>query len=313
MNDNNNNTCTIVNTVWINKGIFLTILYYILKKYDILLDKIIIIDITRFRLLFRLLFPRLTFKKYEIDNKNNFYFNIRKIIKNQDVIIDYLNSYDSFIPTKKINLVPWFDMNDILISYTYNKKKKLYIDKYLNFIINFNKCRRGNYNNQIYDKFIENNIINRFLLFDTDYTLTKLNKILITYLHHYTDTVNNYIIPNNVIKSKRQIKTDVVVDICKQKIDTCEQKIDTCKQNKKEEKIYEQNKKEEKIYEQNKKEEKIYEQKIDVQNNKEGNINVQNNYSTNKKSDIMGILSSFNNTIKVLDNIVDKQNKIEDN
>jgi hypothetical protein len=66
-------------------------------------------------------------------------------------------------------------MNDILISYIYNEKEKLYLDKYLNFIINFNKCRRGNYNNEIYDKYIENKIFEQYLNFNNKFTINDLN------------------------------------------------------------------------------------------------------------------------------------------
>jgi len=196
MESSYNNNCNIVNTVWIDKGIILTVLYYLIKKYNKLLNKKIIIEITRYRILFKILFPKLNFYSFEKDDKNNFYFNIRKIIKKQDVIIDYINNYDYIIQASKIKLVPWFDMNDILISYIYNEKEKLYLDKYLNFIINFNKCRRGNYNNEIYDKYIENKIFDLFLVNNKNMNLNDLNDIINSYIRDdYTDTVNNYIIP----------------------------------------------------------------------------------------------------------------------
>lgn len=196
MESSYNNNCNIVNTVWIDKGIILTVLYYLIKKYNKLLNKKIIIEITRYRILFKILFPKLNFYSFEKDDKTNFYFNIRKIIKKQDVIIDYINNYDYIIQASKIKLVPWFDMNDILISYIYNEKEKLYLDKYLNFIINFNKCRRGNYNNEIYDKYIENKIFDLFLVNNKNMNLNDLNDIINSYIRDdYTDTVNNYIIP----------------------------------------------------------------------------------------------------------------------
>ena len=191
-----NTNCKLVNTVWIERGIILTILYYLIKKYDLIINKIIIIENTKYRILFKQLFPKLKFEKYEKDNRNNFYFNIRKIIKKQDIIIDYLNNYDDFINTAKIKLVPWFDMNDILVSYIYDSSKKLNIDKYLNFIINFNKCRRGNYNNDIYDKIMENKIFDLYLENNKSMNLNNLNDIINNYIRDdYTDTVNNYIIP----------------------------------------------------------------------------------------------------------------------
>ena len=219
MESSYNNNCNIVNTVWIDKGIILTILYYLIKKYNKLLNKKIIIEITRYRILFKILFPKLNFYSFEKDDKNNFYFNIRKIIKKQDVIIDYINNYDYIIQASKIKLVPWFDMNDILISYIYNEKEKLYLDKYLNFIINFNKCRRGNYNNEIYDKYIENKIFEQYLNFNNKFTTNDLNNIIDKYIYKYTDTVKTYILPvtnknDKVIKEITQ-KIEVIKDIIK--------------------------------------------------------------------------------------------------
>ena len=201
-----NSNCKLVNTVWIEKGIVLTIIYYLIKKYDLIINKIIIIDNIRYISLFKLLFPKLVFEKYIKHNKKNFYFNIRKIIKKQDVIIDYINNYDGYINTDKIKLVPWFDMNDILISYIYNSKKKLYTNKYLNFIINFNKCRRANYNNNIYDKVMENQIYYYYLNNNNNINIEKLNQLINKYIYNYTDTVNNYIIPIEVKNKKNNLK-----------------------------------------------------------------------------------------------------------
>jgi hypothetical protein len=191
-----NTKCKIVNTVWIERGIILTILYYLIKKYNLIINKIIIIENAKYRILFKLLFPKLIFEKYEKDNKKNFYFNIRKIIKKQDIIIDYINNYDDFINTSKIKLVPWFDMNDILVSYIYNSNKKINIDKYLNFIINFNKCRRADYYNNIYDNIMEHKIFNLYLKNNKNININNLNYIINKYIKgNYTNTVNNYVIP----------------------------------------------------------------------------------------------------------------------
>ncbi len=212
------NNCRTVNTIWIDKGIILTIIYYLLKKNNVILNKKIIIDNTRYRILIKTLFPNLKITKYEDDDVNNFYFNIRKIIKKQDIIIDYLSNYDDCIRTKKIKLIPWFDMNDILVSYHYNKKKKLYIDKYLNFIKNFNKCRRGNYNNEIYDKYIENKILDMYLQFNKNITLSELNNIIEKYIYKSTDTVNTYFIPvmDEKIMKKNNEKEILINNLTKQ-------------------------------------------------------------------------------------------------
>ena len=100
----NYNECKIVNVVWIERGILITIIYYILKKYKILLDKILIIDNKRYCKFLKIIFPELKFKTFKKHSSNNFYFNIRKIIKNQDIIIDYLAILPSFfiLPKKTI-------------------------------------------------------------------------------------------------------------------------------------------------------------------------------------------------------------------
>ena len=210
-----NSNCKLVNTVWIEKGIIITILYYLIKNYDLLLNKIIIIDNVRYRILLKSLFPKFIFSEFTKNNKKNFYFNIRKIIKKQDVIIDYINNYENFINTKKIRLVPWFDMNDILISYIYDPKEKLYIDKYINFIINFNKCRRSNYNNSIYDQVMENKVFYDYLINKNininNINLQELNKLIEKFINKYTDTINNYLIPIEVIDKKKKNNRDAKI------------------------------------------------------------------------------------------------------
>lgn len=223
-----NQNCKLVNTVWIEKGIVLTIIYYLIKQYNLIINKIIIIDNIRYITLFKLLFPKLVFEKYKKHNKKNFYFNIRKIIKKQDVIIDYINNYDGCINTDKIKLVPWFDMNDILISYIYNSEKKLYTNKYLNFIINFNKCRRANYNNNIYDKVMENQIYYYYLNNNNSVNIEKLNQFINKFIYNYTDTVNNYIIPIEVNNNKNN-KNNKIIEEIKKKINDTEQIIKNLK------------------------------------------------------------------------------------
>jgi hypothetical protein len=208
-----NNTCKIINTVWIDRGIILTILYYLTKKYDKLKEKIVIINNSKYRRLFRLLFPKLIFKKYKKHDNQNFYINIRTIIRKQDVIIDYINNYIEFINTDKIKLVPWFDMNDILITYIYNYKKKKYIAKYIDHITEFNKCKRANYNNKIYDKFIEDKIFNLYIdNKKNSINLVNLIKIINGYTGiNYTDTVNNYILPIQITPPSIQMTSIPII------------------------------------------------------------------------------------------------------
>lgn len=188
-----NNQCNMINIVWIDRGIILTIIYYILKKYDILLKKTIIINNLRYINFLKILFPKLKFDKFKKHKSTNFYFNIRNIIKYQDIIIDYLDNYDEIINTNKISLIPWFDMNDILISYEYKASNKLNINNLKIFIKNFSNCRRSNYNQQIWDIFIENYILQKYLSFDKNTNISSFLNFFNNFIKsNYTDTVIYY-------------------------------------------------------------------------------------------------------------------------
>jgi len=160
------NNCKIVNIVWIDRGIILSIIYFILKYYDELVDKIIIITEDMYRIYIKSLFPKLKIEDYKKHKSNNFYFNIKKIIRNQDIIIDFVKNYKYSINTSKIYLVPWFNMYDPLIAYRLDKKEKIKIDKYILFINNFSKCSRGNYLNNIWDVYMENKIMMKYNKFN---------------------------------------------------------------------------------------------------------------------------------------------------
>ena len=230
-----NQDCKMINIVWIERGIILTIIYYILKKYNNLIKKDIIIDNTNYCVFFKKLFPKLNFNKFISHKKNNFYFNIRKIIKNQDIIIDYLINYENIIYTEKISLLPWYDMNDVIIVYEYNKHKKLEISKFKIFIKNFSSCRRGNYNNEIWDLYIENIILKKYILFNkqiniqyffnlintfikSNYTNTMIDRPIIYYIEKFssnnkTQPINNSSQPiNNSSQSINNTNTNINLD-----------------------------------------------------------------------------------------------------
>ncbi len=159
--------CFPYNIIWIDRGIILIIIYFILKKYDKLLDKIIIIDNTIYRHFINYLFPELTFKDYTIHTKQNFYFNIRNIIKEQDIIITYIKSINYKLKCKKVKLVPWFDMNDPLIAFETSKnlKEDYNINLFKMHMNNSLLCKRGNYVNGVsWDLFIEYNILKKYAL-----------------------------------------------------------------------------------------------------------------------------------------------------
>jgi hypothetical protein len=188
----NNTNCRIINIVWIERGILFAIFAYILKNYDKLIDKKIIIDNKNYRKFFSVVFSKLKFNKYKQDSIDNFYFNIRRIIKNQDVIIDYTSNYKKYINTNKIKLIPWYDLNDPLILYEYNENKKLKIKKYILFFKNFSSCRRADYNGTIWDSYIENKIMLSYIKKNPNVQFNFLLNFINTFIKsNYINTTNN--------------------------------------------------------------------------------------------------------------------------
>jgi hypothetical protein len=202
--DNNNidsNKCSLMSMVWIDRGIILTLIYQLVRKYKSIVNKKIIINNPEYRSFLSILFPDLVFSKYDQHNKNNFYFNIRQIIKKQDIIIDYLVNYNDNVNTKKVSLIPWYDMNDPIIIYKYSNNN-LPIKKTEDFINKFSQYRRCTYDNQLWDAVIEYQIILRYTYFNQDFTfnyvLNLINRFLKgTYLVRKNDK-KIYIMPNMI-------------------------------------------------------------------------------------------------------------------
>jgi len=191
-----NNQCKMINIVWIERGIILTIIYYIIKKFDDIRNKTVIIDNQRYIDFLKILFPTINFSKFKKHKSRNFYFNIRNIIKKQDIVIDYLDNYDNTIRTNKISLIPWFDMNDILIIYEYDKNNIMNCNKIKKYIKEFSYCKRGNYNNQIWDSYVENYIFKKIGLFYKDIDIN----LFINYFNNFVKS--NY---TNMVIEKPKI------------------------------------------------------------------------------------------------------------
>ena len=150
----------------IDRGVKLLIIYFILKKYNIIKKKNIIIENYNYRLFCKIMFPKLKFIKFDskkINYTTNFYFNINKKLVNKDIFIDYLSNYtNKIIYCDKIYLCPWSNVDNPIIGYKYSKNKHLYYhDKYRD-IVKFNKFFKYTYN--IWDKTIEYNILNKYKL-----------------------------------------------------------------------------------------------------------------------------------------------------
>ena len=92
---NSSQNCKLVNIVWIERGILLCLMYYIIKHYKTIFVKNLIVEPVQYRRFLRLIFPKLIIKKYNEhdNNRDNFYFNIRRLLKKQDVFIDYIRNH----------------------------------------------------------------------------------------------------------------------------------------------------------------------------------------------------------------------------
>lgn len=188
------NTCKLVNVVWIERGILLVMISCVIKKYTELLNKIIIIENDRYREFMKILFTTHKFQKFVQHNSNIFYFNIRKIIKMQDIVIDYANNYDDIVYTKKIDLVPWYDMNDILIYYKVDPTKMLNIKETMVSLKFFSKCPRGNFRGHAWDAYIETSILSAYAKVNgtknASSTLKLINRFLLDEYSSAPQTVN---------------------------------------------------------------------------------------------------------------------------
>ena len=150
-----------INIVWIERGIILMIIEYIIDNYGLFVEKNIIVEDKRYRRILRDIFPRLSFSKYEGHKPNDFYFNIRRIIRNQDIVIDYINNYDKYILGENIELIPYYDINDMIIMYSASNMKSG-AQYHKNLFFNFSMRNRGNYNFGIWDHYREKQILIKF-------------------------------------------------------------------------------------------------------------------------------------------------------
>lgn len=173
----------LINIIWPDRGIKLAIIYNILKYYNKIKNKNIIINNKDYRVFAKIMFPELIIIKFKnnIENKNNFYFNIREIIIKKNIFIDYLYNYtNDNIPTKKLNVIPWFDINDPIIYFRYSKKNFLNFNNECTKIIYFGNINRY-INNKLWDNIIEYNILYKYILYKYYIFKIKLNiKIIYT-------------------------------------------------------------------------------------------------------------------------------------
>jgi hypothetical protein len=221
--------CNTVNIVWIERGIILIIIYNILENYNKLKNKKIYLSNKKLIVFFSYIFSELKFIDTFTNKKNIYIFNIRNSIYNSGVVIDYLSNYSDFIPTNKIWLVPYYDMNDPLIMFEYNMNKKLNVQIYDEYFKQFSNCYRGNYMNKgiIWDILFENYIIKKADKFGIDKLYFLINNFVNS---KYTDTIKTFYYPldhmfiknNKITKNKEEsIK---IIHLMNQKINELKDK-----------------------------------------------------------------------------------------
>jgi hypothetical protein len=110
--------------ILIEKSIILGIIFYIMTNKSNIKNNGVFIEQKGVRKLIQTLFPDIRFLDKKI-KKYNIYIRTRT---NNGICIDYLNNYNMYIESEKVKVLPWCDiLNDPLIMYHVNKKKKIYI------------------------------------------------------------------------------------------------------------------------------------------------------------------------------------------
>lgn len=136
-----------VNMIWEEKGIILGIILFLLKNRENLFDKKIIILNDYVRKIIKELFLDLIIKKrgkgFNINIKNN---------ENSGLIINNLNNLNK-INSKSVRLLPWYDSDNPIVMFKYNKNNDYDLEKFRNKLKKFDKEERW----LIYDRlnFIE--------------------------------------------------------------------------------------------------------------------------------------------------------------
>lgn len=185
--------CKPINIIWIERGIILILIEYITENYKYLRNKNIVLENDKYRYFIERIFSKLMFSIKENPKIDNIYFNIRKIIKNKHVIIDYLKNYNTIIPGIDVKIIPWFDNNDPLIFFIKNSKVNTPVNDIKN-IINKLYCQRGNFYNSYWDLHREKQIFMKMSKLIKNISWIKIYKLLNTYFKktQQTHVINKY-------------------------------------------------------------------------------------------------------------------------
>jgi len=109
-----------------DRGIILGIVYYILKKYDSLKKRNIIITEKRIRKIIKYLFPELSF---HTKRPNSFVINIRNQV-HSDLVINNINNIPA-IHTKRLYYLLWSSRDNPMVMYKHDNKHTKYHEKIL--------------------------------------------------------------------------------------------------------------------------------------------------------------------------------------
>lgn len=167
------NNCINKYTFWEDKAILLGIILFLTKYSSKITYKTIFINNKKIKKILKVLFPKMIFTSNE--NNNLFYINIKNSNRHNLVINNIDNLIDSNIKTKKIYKLPWYNKDNPIVMYYYNKKYdnynlnkfKLKLDKFtkynrlLNYKTNNNiicKCSKIN----TWDCYYEHKILNKY-------------------------------------------------------------------------------------------------------------------------------------------------------
>lgn len=220
------------NLIWENKGIFLGIIYFLLKKNKI---KKVCVEDKLFRKLIKKLFPNLKVRSEFIDDdKRVLNISVRNnIIKNNYLVINNLSNID-IIKTKIKNLIilPWYNVYNPIIMFVHKDKyKEKNKSKIMKNAKKFHKIRiksmiKGKINLSYYkcdyifwDIFIEHKILKQYCEIhkeNLDYISTYLYKKLNGYNCFKCYPVIQYF---PIIEEKEKIIKIKEFDNCKDTID----------------------------------------------------------------------------------------------
>lgn len=180
-----------MNIIWENKGIILGIISYLIENHEQLKYDKIIIKNTKFNTIITNLFPDMKI----MDNGSGFKINIKNQ-KNNGLIINNLQNL-SVINAKKVTILPWFDKDNAIIMYLYDKKEiydKNFLKTEIKILNENDRFKPRQSNNFQYVEFIQKhcelNIWDTYTEYD----------ILLSYIRYY---------PNNIFKLNQYIDNEL--------------------------------------------------------------------------------------------------------